>query len=179
MAVNQKKEALVAELKEQLQSAKGVVFTGYRALTVAEDTKFRREMRNANVQYRVAKNTMLRIAAKELGLEGLDVHFEGTTAMAFSADDAVASAKIVCEYLKKNKLDEKEIVTVKVGIVEGRVIEANEVKALAELPSREELIAKLMGSMNAPIANSVGVLSAVIRNAVYVLDAVRAKKASA
>ncbi|WP_424150300.1 50S ribosomal protein L10, partial [Selenomonas noxia] len=94
-------------------------------------------------------------------------------------EDAVAPAKVICDYIKKNKLDEKGILSIKVGTVEGKVIETNEVRALASLPSREELIAKLMGSMNAPISNTVNVLHGVLRNAVYVLDAVRAQKASA
>ena len=155
-----KKEVIVEKLKEQLSSAKGAVFTTYSGLTVAQDTELRR-------------------AADALGLEGLDPHLEGTTAFAFSAEDAVAPAKVICDYIKKNKLDEKGILSVKVGTVEGKVIETAEVQALASLPSREELIAKLMGSMNAPISNTVGVLHGILRNAVYVLDAVRAQKTSA
>lgn len=179
MGVTPKKEAVVAEIKEQLSSAKGAVFTSYKGLTVAQDTKLRREMREAGITYRVVKNTMTRIAAKELGLDGISEHLEGTTALAFSAEDAVAPAKVICAFIKKNKLEEKGILTIKVGLVEGKVISDKEVKALASLPSREELIAKLMGSMNAPITNTVGVLQGVIRNAVYVLDAIRAQKESA
>ena len=177
--VDHKKEVIVEKLKEQLASAKGAVFTTYSGLTVAQDTELRRELRAAGVTYHVVKNTMVRRAADALGLEGLDPHLEGTTAFAFSAVDAVAPAKVTCDYIKKNKLDDKGILSVKVGTVEGKVIEANEVQALASLPSREELIAKLMGSMKAPISNTVNVLQGVIRNAVYVLDAVRAQKASA
>lgn len=179
MGVTPAKQAIVAELAEQLKSAKGVVLTGYKGLTVAQDTELRRELREAGVTYHVVKNTMLRLAAKEAGVEGLDEHLEGTTAFAFSAEDAVAPAKVICGFIKKNKLDEVEVLTVKVGMVEGKVIDVKEVKALASLPSREELIAKLLGSMNAPISNTVNVLQGVIRNAVYVLDAIRAQKASA
>lgn len=179
MGVTPKKEAVVAEIKEQLSSAKGAVFTSYKGLTVAQDTKLRREMREAGITYKVIKNTMTRIAAKELGLDGISEHLEGTTALAFSTEDAVAPAKVVCAFMKKNKLEEKGILTIKVGLVEGKVISDKEVKALASLPSREELIAKLLGSMNAPITNTVGVLQGVIRNAVYVLDAIRAQKESA
>ena len=179
MGVTPKKEAVVAEIKEQLSSAKGAVFTSYKGLTVAQDTKLRREMREAGITYKVIKNTMTRIAAKELGLDGISEHLEGTTALAFSTEDPVAPAKVICAFMKKNKLEEKGILTIKVGLVEGKVISDKEVKALASLPSREELIAKLMGSMNAPITNTVGVLQGVIRNAVYVLDAIRAQKESA
>jgi len=179
MGVTPKKEAVVAELKEQMSSAKGAVFTSYKGLTVAQDTKLRRELREAGITYRVIKNTMTRIAAKDLGLDGITEHLEGTTAMAFSTEDAVAPAKVICSFMKKNKLEEAGILTIKVGLVEGKVISDKEVKALASLPSREELISKLMGSMNAPITNTVGVLQGVIRNAVYVLDAIRAQKESA
>ena len=179
MGVTPKKEAVVAELKEQLSSAKGAVFTSYKGLTVAQDTKLRRELREAGITYRVVKNTMTRIAAKELGLDGISEHLEGTTALAFSTEDAVQPAKVICAFMKKNKLEEAGILSIKVGLVEGKVISDKEVKALASLPSREELIAKLMGSMNAPITNTVGVLQGVIRNAVYVLDAIRAQKESA
>ncbi|MDY4475834.1 50S ribosomal protein L10 [Mitsuokella sp.] len=179
MGVTSAKQAVVAQLKEQLESAKGVVLTSYKGLTVAQDTELRRELREAGVSYHVVKNTMMRIAAKEAGLEGIDEHLEGTTAFAFSTEDAVAPAKVICGFMKKNKLEEAEILTVKVGVVEGKVIDVDEVKALAALPSREELIAKLLGSMNAPISNTVNVLQGVIRNAVYVLDAIRAQKESA
>ncbi len=179
MGVTSAKQAVVAQLKEQLESAKGVVLTSYKGLTVAQDTELRRELREAGVSYHVVKNTMLRIAAKEAGIEGIEEHLEGTTAFAFSTEDAVAPAKVICDFIKKNKLEDAEVLTVKVGMVEGKVIGVDEVKALAALPSREELIAKLLGSMNAPISNTVNVLQGVIRNAVYVLDAIRSQKESA
>ena len=179
MGVTSAKQAVVAQLKEQLESAKGVVLTSYKGLTVAQDTELRRELREAGVSYHVVKNTMLRIAAKEAGIEGIEEHLEGTTAFAFSTEDAVAPAKVICGFIKKNKLEDAEVLTVKVGMVEGKVIGVDEVKALAALPSREELIVKLLGSMNAPISNTVNVLQGVIRNAVYVLDAIRSQKESA
>ena len=179
MGVTSAKQAVVAQLKEQLESAKGVVLTSYKGLTVAQDTELRRELREAGVSYHVVKNTMLRIAAKEAGIEGIEEHLEGTTAFAFSTEDAVAPAKVICGFIKKNKLEDAEVLTVKVGMVEGKVIGVDEFKALAALPSREELIAKLLGSMNAPISNTVNVLQGVIRNAVYVLDAIRSQKESA
>lgn len=179
MGVTSAKQAVVAQLKEQLESAKGVVLTSYKGLTVAQDTELRRELREAGVSYHVVKNTMLRIAAKKAGIEGIEEHLDGTTAFAFSTEDAVAPAKVICGFIKKNKLEDAEVLTVKVGMVEGKVIGVDEVKALAALPSREELIAKLLGSMNAPISNTVNVLQGVIRNAVYVLDAIRSQKESA
>jgi large subunit ribosomal protein L10 len=176
--IRPEKQAAVAGLKEQLSSAKGAVLTGYRGLTVAQDMKLRAKLREAGVTYHVVKNTMVRIAANEIGLEGLDPVLNGTTALAVSADDAVAPAKVIYEFIKENKLENTEVLT-KAGLVEGKVINVEEVKALASLPSREVLIAKVLGSMQAPISGVVNVLQGTIRNAVYVLDAIRAQKESA
>ena len=177
MAITAAKQAIVAELKEKLTGAKGAVLVNYRGLTVAQDTKLRRrQLREAGVDYRVVKNTMTRIAAQEAGLEGLDVYLEGPTAMAISTTDPVAPAKIITDFVKEHKL---QVLEVKAGLVEGNVIDENGVKALASLPSREVLIAKMLGSMQSPITGLVNVLQGSIRNLVYALDAVRQQKESA
>ncbi len=176
MAVTSEKQAVVAELKEKLASTKGAVLTNYRGLTVAQDTNLRRKLREAGVEYRVVKNTMTRIAANEVGLEGLDVHLEGPTAIAISVTDPVAPAKVISEFVKANKLD---VLEVKAGIVEGKVIDAQGVKALAALPPREVLIAQVLAGMQSPIVGLVNVLQGSIRNLVYALDAVRQQKESA
>lgn len=176
--VSDKKKAVVAELESELKESKGAVFTTFKGLTVAMDTDLRRQLRAAGVSYKVVKNTMVRIAADNIGLGGIDSHLEGTTALAYSRDDAVAPAKVICDFIKKNRLEDAGILTVKVGLVEGKVIDANGVKALASLPSKEQLIAKLLGTMNAPIANFVGVLSGVIRQPLYVLNAIAEKKSA-
>lgn len=174
MAVTEQKKALVAGLKENLSSAKGAVLVNYRGLTVGQDTKLRRALREAGVEYGVVKNTMTRIAADELGLQGLDEHLEGPTALAFSTTDPVAAAKVISDFIKENKVME-----VKAGLVEGQVIDAEGVKALANLPSREVLLAQVLRGMQAPIAGMVNVLQGNIRNFVYVLDAIRTQKESA
>lgn len=174
--VTPKKEAQVASIKETLEKAQGAVFTSYKGLTVAQDTALRRKLRAAGVSYSVVKNTMTKLAAEQAGIEGLEEHLEGTTALAVSFEDAVAPAKAIADFIKENKLDEAEILTVKAGIVDGKVITAAEVKALASLPSKEVLLAKLLGSMQSPIAGTVNVLQGVIRNAVYVFEAVRKQK---
>ena len=176
MAITAAKQAIVAELKEKLTGAKGAVLVNYRGLTVAQDTKLRRQLREAGVDYRVVKNTMTRIAAQEAGLEGLDAYLEGPTAMAISTTDPVAPAKIITDFVKEHKL---QVLEVKAGLVEGNVIDENGVKALASLPSREVLIAKMLGSMQSPITGLVNVLQGSIRNLVYALDAVRQQKESA
>ena len=179
MPVSAEKQAIVASLKGKLTASKGAVFTGYKGLTVAQDTELRRELRAAGVSYHVVKNTLTAIAAKEAGMEDLISHLEGTTALAVSSEDAVAPAKVISEFIKKNKLDDTGVLVVKAGIVDGKVIDAAAVKELASLPSKEVLLAKLLGSMQSPINNTVNVLQGVIRHAVYVLDAVRQQKEKA
>lgn len=169
--IRPEKAGKVAELKDLLSSSKGAVLVDYCGLTVAEDTELRSKMREAGVKYMVAKNTFIRIAAKEAGVEGLDSYLEHNTAVAFSAEDPVAPAKILNDFSKDHKALE-----IKAGILDGKVIALDEVRALAELPSRDELLAKLVGSMQAPISGLVNVLQGTIRNFVYTLEAVRQKK---
>ena len=176
MAVTEQKKAIVANLKDILTSSKGAVITSYKGLTVAQDTALRVELRKAGVSYHVIKNTMTRIAAQEAGFEGMIQYLEGTTALAYSADDAVAPAKIISEFIKKNNLADEEKLVIKGGIVDGQVVTAEEVKAIASLPSREVLIGKLLGSIQAPLSNTVGVMGSMLRSIVTVLDAVRKQK---
>ena len=176
MAKVELKQPIVDEISEQIKDAQSVVIVDYRGLTVAQDTELRVELRKAGVNYHVVKNTMTRIAATEAGMEELVAHLEGTTALAVSAEDAVAPAKVISEFIKKNNLAEQGILTVKAGIVEGKVVGADEVKAIASLPSREVLIGKLLGSFQAPISNTVGVMGAMVRSIVTVLDAIRKQK---
>jgi large subunit ribosomal protein L10 len=165
---------MIAELKATMQSAKGVVLTDFRGIKVAQDTKLRRKMREAGVEYTVIKNNMASIAAKEAGIEGLDGFLKGPLSMVSSAKDPVAPAKLISEFIKENRIME-----IKGGLVEGKVIDAEAVKALASLPPREVLIARLLGSMQSPITGFVNVLQGNIRNLVYALEAVRQQKESA
>lgn len=172
--IRPEKVAKIAELKELLASSKCTILVDFCGLTVAQDTELRRKMREAGVHYNVVKNTLLRIAAQEAGIEGLEPVLEHNTAIAVAPEDPVAVAKIVCEFAKAN-----DKLKVKVGILDGKVISAEEVKAVAALPPKEVLIAKLLGSMNSPITGFVNVLQGTIRNVVYALDAVRKQKESA
>ncbi len=172
--IRPEKAAKVTELKELLSGAKCAVLVDFCGLTVAQDTELRRKMREAGVHYSVVKNTLLRIAAAEAGIEGLEPSLEKNTAIAVSPEDPVAVAKIVCEFAKANK-----VFQVKVGILDGTIISAEAVKELAALPPKEVLVAKLLGSMNAPISGFVGVLQGTVRKVVYALDAVRQAKESA
>lgn len=171
MAKIAEKEPVVLGIKEKLESSKGVVVTDYRGLNVANVTELRKKLRDAGVEYKVVKNTLTKIAAQQLGLEGLDPFLEGPTAIAFGMEDAVAPAKVIAEFSK----DHKEL-EIKAGVLEGKVIGVNEIKALAELPSREVLLAKLLGGMQSPLYGMANVLQGNLRNLVYVLDAVRQKQ---
>lgn len=172
--IRPEKAAKVAELKELLTNSKCAILVDFCGLTVAQDTVLRRKMREAGVNYSVVKNTLLRIAAEEAGIEGLEPVLEHNTAIAVAPEDPVAVAKIICEFAKENKS-----LKVKIGVLDGKVISAEEIKALAALPPKEVLIAKMLGSMNAPISGFVNVLQGTIRNVVYALEAVRKQKESA
>ncbi|SHF82651.1 LSU ribosomal protein L10P [Caldanaerobius fijiensis DSM 17918] len=167
------KAQIVQELKEKLSTAQAAILVDYKGINVEEDTKLRRELRQSGVEYKVVKNTLLSIAAKELGYEGLLPYLEGPTALALGVKDPVAPAKVLYNYAKDH-----ENFKFKVGILQGNIIGVDEIINLAKLPPKEELIAKVLGSMNAPIANFVGVLSATLRNFVYVLNAIKEKKAA-
>lgn len=170
----QEKKEVVSGIASKLKEAKAMVFADYRGLTVEQDTELRNALRKAGVEYKVVKNTLTRIAAKENGLEGLDSYLNGPTALALSVTDPVAPAKVLSEYAKK--YDKLEI---KVGVVEGKIINVEGVQALAELPPREVLIAKVLGGFNAPISGLVNVLNGNIRGLVVALNAIAEKQAQA
>lgn len=158
--LEQKKQA-VAELAEKLKAAQAGVLVDYRGLTVEEDTNLRKKLREAGVEYKVVKNTLTRFAANEVGLTGLDDELNGPTALAISADDPVAPAKVISDFAKSN-----ECLKIKAGFLDGAVISLDEVNKLAKTPSRETLIAQIMGSLNAPISNLVRTLQALVDNGV-------------
>lgn len=170
----QQKKKVVKELSEKIANAKSVVFADYRGLTVEEDTQMRKALREAGVQYKVVKNTLVKFALKENGHEGIESHFNSPTAMALSDSDPVAPAKVISEYAKKFKKLE-----IKTGIVEGKIVDVNGIKDLADLPSREVLIAKVLGGFNAPITGLVNVLNGNIRGLVVALNAIAEKKEAA
>jgi len=167
------KKKVVEEIKDRLRKSQGAILTDYRGLNVAEVTELRAKLREAGVEFKVLKNTLTRIAADEVGLEGLDPYLEGPTAIAFGIDDPVAPAKILSEFAKTHKALE-----IKAGILENRVIDVKAVKALADLPAKEVLVAKVLGAMQSPLYGFAGALQGLLRNLVYVLDAVREKKAA-
>jgi large subunit ribosomal protein L10 len=148
MGVREEKVQLVAEISQKLRDSKSTIITDYRGLNVAEVTELRKKLREAGVEFKVYKNTLTRRATKETGLEAIDVHLTGPTAIAFSYDDLVAPAKILSDFAKEHKALE-----IKGGVVEGRVITDKEVSALAALPSREGLLSMLLSVLQAPMRN--------------------------
>ncbi|MGN0499464.1 MAG: 50S ribosomal protein L10 [Acutalibacteraceae bacterium] len=167
----EQKKAAVAELSERLKGSVAGVLVNYKGITVADDTKLRKDLREAGVKYTVVKNTLLKRAAEDAGIEGLDPVLEGTTALATSEEDYVAAAKILCEYAEKNKNFE-----IKSGYVDGGVLGVDEIKDLAKLPSKEVLVAKALGGLNAPITGFVTVLNGNIRGLACVLNAIAEQK---
>lgn len=176
MAGTPEKKQVIDRMRAELQEAKGAVLVEYTGLSVAAATQLRRKFLSHGVKYQVIKNRLTAIAANELGLEGFDAFLHGPNAIAISTTDAVAPAKALKEFIEETK---SEALTVKAGLLEGAVVDVAAVQHLADLPSREVLLAKLVGSMQAPISGVVRCLQGNINNLVYVLEAVRKQKESA
>lgn len=165
------KVEVVKEISDKLKKAQSAVLVDYRGLNVEEVTEFRAIARNAGVDYKIYKNTMMRFAVKEAGLEGLMDHLVGPTALALSYEDPVSAAKIITEFTKKHKAME-----VKAGMVDGKVLNVNGVKDLAELPPKEVLIAQVLGGLNSPISGLVNVLNGNIRGLAVALNQIKEQK---
>lgn len=165
------KKQIVAELAEKMEQSKGVIFYDYRGLNVLEVTELRNRFREAGVEYHVIKNSMLRRAAQQLEIAGLDESFTGPTAVAFGISDPVAPAKVLVEFVRKAKKTE-----IKAGMLGTKVIDVKGIEALAELPSREQLLAQLAGTLNAPITGLARSLSGIICKLGYALNAVKEQK---
>lgn len=150
------KKQQVGVIADQLKGSVSTVVVDYRGLTVAEVTELRKQLREANVQYKVYKNTMLRRAAEKAGIEGLDEFLTGPTAVAFTTEDVVAPAKVIAGFAK-----EHEALEIKSGIMEGSVITADEVKTVGSLPSHEGLVSMLLSVLQAPMRNFAYAVKAV------------------
>lgn len=151
------KQATVALLAEKMKGATCGVLVDYKGITVEDDTKLRSELRAANVEYSVVKNTLVRFAANQIGFEGLDDVLHGTTAMAISMDDPTAPARLLAEYAKKND----KIFNLKAGFLEGKVIDLATVESLAAIPPKDILLSTVLGTMMAPVAAFARVLQAI------------------
>ncbi len=157
--VLEEKKAVVAALTERLQNSVAGVVVNYKGINVADDTKLRKDLREAGVKYTVVKNTLLSRAANEAGLSDLNAVLEGTTALATSAEDHTAAARILSKFADKNKDFE-----IKSGYLEGEVISLETISSLAKLPTRDVLLATVCNAFNAPIASFARAVQAIVDN---------------
>lgn len=171
--VLEEKKQIVAQLTEALKSSCTGVIVNYKGITVEDDTKLRKSLRESGDDYKVVKNTLLKLALEDAGIEGLDSVLEGTTALALSKDDYTSSAKILAEYAEKSDTFE-----VKAGFIDGKAVDANAIKELAKLPSKEVLVSKALAGFNAPISGFVTVLNGTLKGLVVALNAIAEKQAA-
>lgn len=150
------KQPIVQEISEQIKDAQSVVVVDYRGLTVAEDTQLRKQLREAGVAYKVYKNTLVNFAIKRTDFESLSDVLEGPNAFAISTTDATAPARVIAKFAKTAPALE-----IKAGVVEGTFYDADGMKAIATIPSREELLSKFLGSIQSPIANFARVINQI------------------
>jgi large subunit ribosomal protein L10 len=172
MKTKQQKQKDLDALAEQFKQANAAMLVSFKKMTVAKDQELRRQLREAGVSYSVVKNTLARKAAAGTPLEPMSDQFKGVTAVALSADDPVGLSKAISKFTKANP----DIFSFKVGLVEGKVVELKDVESIANLPSREELISKMLFLINAQAQRLVTVIQAVPRNLAVVMDQVRAQK---
>jgi large subunit ribosomal protein L10 len=156
MSVRKEKEQTVSAIAAKLRESKSTVIVDYRGLNVAQVTELRKQLRESGVEFKVYKNSLARRATQETEMVELDAHLVGPTAIAFSVDDVIAPAKILSDFAKKN--DKLEI---KAGIIEGKIVDLSEIKALADLPSRDGLLSMLLSVLQAPMRNFAVVTKAV------------------
>jgi len=164
----------VETLRAWLRHAAAAILTDYRGLTVSELSQLRARLREAGAEYRVVKNTLLRRAVEALGISGLEPYLGGPTAVAVSREDPVAPARALVEFVRQMRKLE-----IKAALVEGRVLSAEQVRALAEMPPRAQMRALALGALKAPLYGLAGVLGGLPRNLVYALDQIRKQKAAA
>ena len=172
MKTKAQKQKDLDALAEQFKQANAAMLVSFKKMTVAKDQELRRQLREAGVTYEVVKNTLARKAAAGTPIEPMSDHFKGVTAVALSTGDPVGLSKAISKFSKANP----DIFSFKVGLVEGRVVELAQVESIASLPSREELISKMLFLINAQAQRLVTVIQAVPRNLAVVIDQVRAQK---
>ena len=165
------KQQQVAALKEAFEKANVGVLVNYSGITVEKDTKLRKQLREAGCEYKVVKNTLLSRAFKDAGIDGLDECLNGTTAIAYSENGYTEAPKILSDYAKDN-----ENFQVKAGFIDGGAVDAKSIDALAKLPSKEVLLAQVLGGLNGPIQGFANVLNGTMRGLVIALNAIAEKQ---
>ena len=171
MKTREQKEQAIAALKEEFKASVNALVIDFQGIAVEKDWEMRKALREANLNYRVIKNTIGRLAVEDTPLESLKEHFVGMSAVAYSPNDPVGLAKVLSKFAK-----ETDKVKFKAGVVEGRAIKVQDIAALASLPSKEELISKLMFVLNSGAQRLATALNGVPRNLVVVLDQIAKQK---
>ncbi len=169
----EQKKQHVAELAEAFKTANVGVLVNYLGINVEDDTKLRKQLREAGCQYKVVKNTLLHLAFEKAGIEGLDESLKGTTAIAYSENGYTEAPKILSDYAKSH-----ENFTIKSGFIDGSTVDAAGITELAKLPSKEVLIAQVLGGFNAPIQGFANVLNGTLRGLVIALNAIAEKQSA-
>jgi len=175
MKTRERKQADLNAITEQLNNSKSAMIVSFNKLTVTKDQEFRNRLRDAGAEFQVVKNTLARIAVKGTPYEEASEHFKGVTGIAWTQNDAVVLSKTVSKFIKDNA----DIYTFKAGIVEGKVVNLKQVESIASLPSKEELISKLMFVINAQAQRIVTVINAVPRNLAVVVKLIGEGKTDA
>lgn len=160
------KAAQIDVLSESLSRSQLTIITDYRGLSVVALQDLRSRLRPVEAEFKIAKNTLTRIAAERAGIEGLEPELDGPTAIMFAFGDPVAPAKVISDFVRSSR-----ILTIRAGVMNGQVLNAADVEAISSLPPREELLGRLVGLLASPMARTVGVLSGPARSVAYVVNA--------
>ena len=172
MVTKEKKREIVAGLVRQLENTKSMYLVNAGGMTVAQSSELRREFRKVNAEMKLAKNTLIHLALKEDGkFDVAEKVLKGNTAIVFAYDDPIAPAKVIRKYFEKDKKPE-----LKLAIIEGQSFDGSQLKAVSELPTREDMIAGIIGSIHAPISGIVGSINAVMRDVAYLIEEVAKKQ---
>lgn len=169
--IEQSKVEKVERLHQDFLNVKAAVIAEFRGLNVAKMTELRKQLRESSIKFQVIKNRLAKLAAQDTPVEQIVKYFVGPVSIAFTYDDPMAVAKVLNAYTKKEPL-----LSIKAGLLQGKAINSEQVKVLADLPPREVLLAKVLGTLQAPVGAFAGVLSGIIRQFIYVLNAIKEKK---
>ena len=165
------KEKMVSDIAEQLKRSKGIYFTDFSGLNVDQITELRSNFRKAGIEFRVVKNTLAKLSAKQVGLDRIADHLTGPTAIAFGINDSLAPVKIISDFAKK--IEKPKI---KLGWIEGEIIQADEIESIAKIPPKEVLIGQVVSGFAAPISGLVSTLNNILQSFVGTIEAYRLKK---
>lgn len=174
MSTRSERNADIEELENEFRDATGIFLADNNKITVEKVTKLRADLRKEGIHFIVVKNTLAREAANRVGKGALSSHFKGPTAVAITKKDGAVPAKLIRDFQKDNK----DLLSVKIAMVDGSIFYANDVEKLADLPSREVLLAQLLGTLQAPIGKFAGVLNGILSGLVGTLEAVKDKKSA-